>query len=56
MAADANFRGGDWFELAGRLEAAIKAKWPDRAYFIEVGNDDEGWVQLFQPYGVPRGE
>jgi len=36
------------------MERAIVATWPDRAYFIEVGNDDEGWVQLFQPWGIPR--
>jgi hypothetical protein len=36
------------------VERHIKRVWPDRAYFVEVGNDAEGWIQLFQPYGVPR--
>ena len=40
--------------LAMAAELAIRGRWPDRAYFIEVGNDTEGWIQIFQPYGVPR--
>lgn len=45
---------GDWKIMAERIERRIKERWPDRAYFIEVGRDSEGWVQLFQPYNIPR--
>lgn len=45
---------GDWFIKAQRMEGRIQERWPGRAYFIEVGNDSEGWVQLFQPYDLPR--
>jgi hypothetical protein len=41
--------------LTAGVERALKRVWPDRAYFVEVGNDAEGWIQVFQPYGVPRG-
>ncbi len=41
-------------ECACIVEEAIKASWPERAYFIEVGRDDDAWVQVFQPYGLPR--
>lgn len=44
----------DWAEYALVVETRISAHWPDRAYFIEVGKDDDSWIQLFQPYGVPR--
>lgn len=43
-----------WDDLAMAIEKTIKTYWPDRAYFIEVGDDRHGWVQLFQPYGLPR--
>jgi hypothetical protein len=37
---------------AEAIEAVIKHKWPDRAYFIEVCSDgkDEAWVQIYQPW------
>lgn len=38
------------------VEAAFRHRWPDRAYFVEVGNDDEGWIQIYQPFGVPRND
>lgn len=44
----------DWLLNALAVENTLKAHWPDRAYFIEVGDEDEGWVQLFQPYDVPQ--
>lgn len=31
----------------------IETVWPDRAYFVEV-HSDAGWIQIFQPYGIPR--
>lgn len=47
--------GGNELDLALRVEKALKLLWPDRAYFLEVcHNPNEGWVQLFQPYGLPR--
>lgn len=46
----------DNYQLAAKqIEERLTARWPDRAYFIEVGKEDE-WIQLFQPYGVPRGQ
>lgn len=47
---------GGWDLMARAIERAIVDTWPDRAYFVEVGNDDDGWVQVFQPFGVPRNE
>jgi hypothetical protein len=33
----------------------IEIRWPDRAYFVEVWQDgQEGFAQVFQPFGVPR--
>lgn len=43
----------DYDNLAEAVGKQIKHWWPDRAYFIEVGEEDK-WVQLFQPYGVPK--
>lgn len=37
--------------FAAAVEAALIANWPDRAYFLEVGRDDRGWIQIFQPLG-----
>lgn len=37
--------------VAERIEALLRLRYPDRAYFIEVAtNSDEGWVQIFQPW------
>lgn len=38
------------------VERAITARWPDRAYFVEVwpAGGEDGWIQVFQPYGLPR--
>jgi hypothetical protein len=40
--------------LAKGVEMAIRGRWPERAYFIECGDDEDGWIQIFQPFGVPR--
>jgi len=45
---------GRWADVAFAIEKSLKAHWPDRAYFIEVGSEREGWIQLFQPWGLPR--
>lgn len=42
----------DVFAVA--VEEAVKSSWPDRAYFLEIGRDDHRWVQIFQPWGIPR--
>lgn len=42
-----------WSRTALRIESAMRERWPDRAYFLEVGRDDR-WVQIFQPFGLPR--
>lgn len=39
--------------IAQAVEERIVAQWPDRAYFLEVGRDKQ-WIQIFQPWGVPR--
>lgn len=39
----------DDLATAESVETKIKAAWPDRAYFIEVGNDLD-YVQIFQPW------
>lgn len=45
----------DDMKITEGVEAALLELWPGRAYFIEVSHDpDEGWVQVFQPYGVPK--
>jgi hypothetical protein len=44
----------DWAHGAEMMARKIKECWPDRAYFIEVGDDNQGWVQVFQPFGLPR--
>ena len=37
------------------VEETIRKYWPDRAFFIEVGDPDgDDWVQVFQPWGLPR--
>ncbi len=44
----------DPVRIATFVENDIKARWPDRAYFIEVHDPAGGWIQIFQPYGIPR--
>ncbi len=45
----------DDMAIAEAVENELKVSWPDRAYFIEVGRDPHDcWVQVFQPWGVPR--
>lgn len=45
---------------AGPMAAAKRAEpqfarwWLDRAFFIELHDTRGRWVQIFQPYGVPR--
>lgn len=39
---------------ARRGEVAFAARWPGRAFFIEVHAVDGRWIQIYQPYGVPR--
>ena len=41
-------------KIALPVEAAIQLTWPDRAYFVEVHDVSGGWIQIFQPFGVPR--
>lgn len=41
-------------QFAHGLGDLIAKEWPDRAYFIEVSDAAGGWVQVFQPYGLPR--
>lgn len=43
----------DYDAHAEAFSELIVSKWKDRAYFLEVGSDDE-WVQIFQPYDLPK--
>lgn len=46
------------YTLVGMAEAVgylIELNWPGRAYFVEV-HGPEGWIQIFQPFGVPRND
>lgn len=44
------------YEIAVRMEEFLATRWPRRRYFVEVTSDPEqrGWIQLFQPHGVPH--
>lgn len=44
----------DPISASRRGEAAFAQRWPGRAFFIEVHSTDGRWVQVFQPFGVPR--
>jgi hypothetical protein len=43
-----------WVTLADQVKDCLATVWPGRAWFLEVGVDNE-WVQVYQPYGLPRG-
>lgn len=44
-------------QVGEEVEALLRLAWPDRAYFVEVWPPgDKGWIQIFQPYGIPREE
>ncbi len=51
-AARADGRSSNVTRLACYVENALIARFPDRAYFIEVcgGTERDGWVQIFQPW------
>lgn len=41
--------------IAHTCERQLREAWPDRAYFLEVTRGPaEQWVQVFQPFGLPR--
>lgn len=46
----------DWYERAKTLEERLRREWPDRPFFIEVGNEADHWIQLFQPWDVPMSD
>lgn len=35
--------------VAEALEGVLMLRWPDRAYFIEVGPPDDSWIQVYDP-------
>lgn len=37
-------------EIARDVADRMAATWPRRAYFVELGDADDSWVQVFQPY------
>lgn len=51
------FGGGNHLGICLFVEVCIKEHYPepDRAYFIETEEDGRG-VQVFQPFGLPRGD
>lgn len=60
---DAEVVLGDAFDKDKRMAEAVHVlvdeRWPGRAHFIEVQHndtmeDEDGWVQIFQPYGLPQ--
>jgi hypothetical protein len=42
--------------MAELVKAALVDSWPSRAYFIEswFSKAEDDWIQIFQPFGVPR--
>lgn len=47
----------DPFARAQHAALRVREVWPDRAYFVEFHQNlgpHAGWVQIFQPFGVPR--
>jgi len=52
--ATTNILPGRWKDSAHAIEKSLATHWADRAYFIEVGNDRDGWVQIFDPKGYVR--
>lgn len=47
----------DPFARAQHVALRVREVWPDRAYFVEMHQcvgPHAGWVQIFQPFGVPR--
>ena len=45
----------DFEVIASHFEESMREYWPDRAWFCEVHGGDT-WVQIFQPYGVPKNQ
>lgn len=52
--ATGNLLPGKWDDIAYAIEATTKKHWPDRAYFIEVGDERNGWVQVWDPVGFVK--
>lgn len=46
---DASHNLDDFERVAYSVEQAVKTRWPGRYYFIEVGNENDYWVQVFHP-------
>ena len=45
----------DAADVAETCARLLAARWPDRAYFVEVWQDGKsGFAQIFQPFGLPR--
>jgi hypothetical protein len=38
-----------YLDMANDLERLTREIWPERSYFIEVGCDDDFWVQIYYP-------
>ena len=46
--------GGHHQDVAAYVELKLLRNWKGRAYFIETEEDGRG-VQVYQPFGMPRG-
>lgn len=46
----------DEMKVANVVAFMFVTAWPDRAYFIEVGDLADTWVQVYQPYGLPHND
>lgn len=44
----------DPVKIAEAVETLIRCSWFGRAYFVEVFSEAGGWIQIYQPYGIPR--
>lgn len=43
---------GRYVAVAEAIERTMDAHWPDRKFFIEVGNDNECWIQIWDSRNV----
>lgn len=46
-AACQGLMAGRWRDCAEAIEKSLITHWAGRAYFIEVGNENDGWVQVY---------
>lgn len=47
IACTTGLPSGRWQPIAESIERMLIKYWPERSYFIEVGHDSHGWVQIY---------